>query len=84
MSTKEAINLIRAAAALKDQAKVEQLVERCGLSGAKRQRAIDSLTDERLRGKPVAERDRGIAPCHLEPGARLAVRAREQLDRPSP
>jgi len=53
ISINEAAKLIRSEAAAIHQSKVEQLVDRCGITGAKRQRAIDSVIDERLRGKTV-------------------------------
>jgi len=49
----EAVGLIRMDAAREHQFKVEQLIDRCGLKRAKGQRALDSLIDERLRGKTV-------------------------------
>ena len=50
----EVARLIRVEAASAHQSKVEQLIDRCGITGAKRQRAIDSLIDERVRGKLLA------------------------------
>jgi ATP-binding cassette subfamily B protein len=54
MSVKEAARMIRAEPSLAHQPQVEQLADRCGLTGSARQRAIDSLLDERLRGKVLA------------------------------
>jgi ATP-binding cassette subfamily B protein len=55
IGVEEAVGFVRAEAALEHQAKVEQLVDRCGLTGKKRSRAIESLIDERLRGKTVGQ-----------------------------
>jgi ATP-binding cassette subfamily B protein len=54
ISIERAARMIRAEAAKPYQTAVEQLVDRCGLTGRQRQRAIDSLIDERLRGKLLA------------------------------
>ena len=54
ISVTRAQTLIRASAASAHQPAVEQLIGRCGITGGKRQRAIDALIDERLRGKQLA------------------------------
>ena len=51
----EAAKLIRANAARPLRPNLEQLVDRCRITGRKRERAIESLTDERLRGKTIGQ-----------------------------
>ena len=54
LTIRKAAQLLRAGASSAHQANVEQLIDRCHITGRKRQRAIDSLIDERLRGTPLA------------------------------
>ncbi|HEY3739464.1 MAG TPA: ABC transporter ATP-binding protein [Bryobacteraceae bacterium] len=54
MTVPAAARLVRSEASSSIQSQVEQLADRCGLSGRARERAIDSLLDERLRGRLLA------------------------------
>lgn len=55
ISIRQAVQLVRADAAAALQTNVEQLIDRCGITGSKRQRAVDSLIGERLRGKQLGQ-----------------------------
>ena len=55
LSVTETARLVRASAAINQQKQVGELVDRCGITGAKRQRAIDSLIDERLHSTLVGQ-----------------------------
>ena len=73
LSIDDAARLVRDDAASEQQSKVDQLLDRCGISGSGRQRAYDGLIDERLRGQPL-----GTAwQLRVPPGSGFAAQLRE-------
>ena len=73
MKLADVADLVRTTAAGAHQDTVEQLVDRCGITGTKRQRAIHALIDERLRGKLLTVAWQLRQP----PGSNFAVQLRD-------